>query len=575
VPNIIKNFFLVFTSLLNLIISKNRNKLITIVLGMILVMILEILSIGVIYPLINIIFDPKYLIKYDLFFLKKFDQKNILLLVLFFFVFVFLLKNILIIIFIIYKSTFLQNFLSDLRLKLYDNYLNQDFKNFLKKDTPEIIRNIQVEATVAMRSLDAYLSIFAELFILVGIISFLFYLAPIPTLSIIISFSIFSLVYVFTLKKKIFELGKERVELDSIIIREIEQGLGNYKEILIYNIKNIFLKKFSDVAAKYNKNMLYISVITQSTRVLLEQFGIFIITIVTFILLLKQNNLTDTIPLLGSYVYAFFRILPSINKIILNFQAIINAKHSISFLNNEIARLLKNRENDLSDVFSKINKPNLKKYLFIENLTYHNEKKIIFKNLNLLINKGEKIGIMGQSGSGKSTFLNLVMGLLKPQTGSIKYEGVDIAYMRKKIGYVSQNIYIMKDSLKNNITLRQGSENIDMSKLNSSISAAGLMNFINSLKEGLDTIITENAGNISGGELQRIIIARSLYFSKEILIFDEFTSSLDLKAEELILTEINKINKTMIIVSHKLSSLKYCDKIYELNNQNLNEINAK
>ena len=574
-PNIIKNFFLVFTSLLNLIISKNRNKLITIVLGMILVMILEILSIGVIYPLINIIFDPKYLIKYDLFFLKKFDQKNILLLVLFFFVFVFLLKNILIIIFIIYKSTFLQNFLSDLRLKLYDNYLNQDFKNFLKKDTPEIIRNIQVEATVAMRSLDAYLSIFAELFILVGIISFLFYLAPIPTLSIIISFSIFSLVYVFTLKKKIFELGKERVELDSIIIREIEQGLGNYKEILIYNIKNIFLKKFSDVAAKYNKNMLYISVITQSTRVLLEQFGIFIITIVTFILLLKQNNLTDTIPLLGSYVYAFFRILPSINKIILNFQAIINAKHSISFLNNEIARLLKNRENDLSDVFSKINKPNLKKYLFIENLTYHNEKKIIFKNLNLLINKGEKIGIMGQSGSGKSTFLNLVMGLLKPQTGSIKYEGVDIAYMRKKIGYVSQNIYIMKDSLKNNITLRQGSENIDMSKLNSSISAAGLMNFINSLKEGLDTIITENAGNISGGELQRIIIARSLYFSKEILIFDEFTSSLDLKAEELILTEINKINKTMIIVSHKLSSLKYCDKIYELNNQNLNEINAK
>ncbi len=542
---------------------------------MILVTILEILSIGVIYPLINIIFDPKYLIKYDFFFLKNFDQKNILLLVLFFFVFVFFLKNILIIIFIIYKSTFLQNFLSDLRLKLYDNYLNQDFKNFLKKDTPEIIRNIQVEATVAMRSLDAYLSIFAELFILVGIISFLFYLAPIPTLSIIVSFSIFSLVYVFTLKKKIFELGKERVELDSTIIREIEQGLGNYKEILIYNIKNIFLKKFSDVAVKYNKNMLYISVITQSTRVLLEQFGIFIITIVTFMLLLKQNNLTDTISLLGSYVYAFFRILPSINKIILNFQAIINAKHSISFLNNEIARLLKNRENDLSDVFSKINKPNLKKYLFIENLTYHNEKKIIFKNLNLLINKGEKIGIMGQSGSGKSTFLNLVMGLLKPQTGSIKYEGVDIANMRKKIGYVSQNIYIMKDSLKNNITLRQGSENIDMSKLNSSISAAGLMNFINSLKEGLDTIITENAGNISGGELQRIIIARSLYFSKEILIFDEFTSSLDLKAEELILTEINKINKTMIIVSHKLSSLKYCDKIYELNNQNLNEINAK
>lgn len=575
-PNIIKNFFLGFISLSNLVYLNKKNKLRKIILGMIFVMILEIFSIGIIYPTITLIFDPNFISNYDfLGFLNNYDRKSVLFLALFFLVIVFLVKNIIIILFIIYKSTFLQNFLSNLRFKLYDKYINQEYKSFIKKDTPEILRNIQVESTVTMRSLDAYLSVFAELFVLVGIIFFLFYLAPLPTLSIVVSFSVFFLVYIFTLRKKIFNLGKERVDLDSKVIREVEQGLGNYKEILIYNIKNIFLGKFLDVALKLNKNMRYINILTQSTRIIIEQFGILVIILLAYVLLFQQNSFADAIPLLGSYVYAFFRILPSVNKIILNFQAIINGKHSVNFLNKEITRLSETKKDDTDEKNHLSKKISSKKYLSIQNITYSIDNKLIFENLNLTINEKEKIGIIGPSGSGKSTFLNLIMGLLTPDSGTIKFEGIDIKNMRKKIGYVSQNIYIMKDSLKNNITLRQGSENIDLNKLNLSIKAAGLINFVNNLSDGLDTIITENAGNISGGELQRIIIARSLYFSKEILIFDEFTSSLDQNTEDSILKEINKINRTMIVVSHKLTSLKYCDKIYQLKNNNLIEVNAK
>ena len=323
-PNIIKNFFLGFISLSNLVYLNKKNKLRKIILGMIFVMILEIFSIGIIYPTITLIFDPNFISNYDfLGFLNNYNQKSVLFLALFFLVIVFLVKNIIIILFIIYKSTFLQNFLSDLRFKLYDKYINQEYKSFIKKDTPEILRNIQVESTVTMRSLDAYLSVFAELFVLVGIIFFLFYLAPLPTLSIVVSFSVFFLVYIFTLRKKIFNLGKERVDLDSKVIREVEQGLGNYKEILIYNIKNIFLGKFLDVALKLNKNMRYINILTQSTRIIIEQFGILVIILLAYVLLFQQNSFADAIPLLGSYVYAFFRILPSVNKIILNFQAIL------------------------------------------------------------------------------------------------------------------------------------------------------------------------------------------------------------------------------------------------------------
>ena len=213
--------------------------------------------------------------------------------------------------------------------------------------------------------------------------------------------------------------------------------------------------------------------------------------------------------------------------------------------------------------------------LVANNLSYKPDDQYHLNEVSFNFKEGNLYTILGRTLSGKTTLLKTIAGLLTPDSGTIKFEGIDIKNMRKKIGYVSQNIYIMKDSLKNNITLRQGSENIDLNKLNLSIKAAGLINFVNNLSDGLDTIITENAGNISGGELQRIIIARSLYFSKEILIFDEFTSSLDQNTEDSILKEINKINRTMIVVSHKLTSLKYCDKIYQLKNNNFIEVNAK
>ena len=574
---IIYNFFLGFISVKNLIHFKSNKKLIKFVFGMMIVMILEVFSIGIIYPIITIISDISFLTNYNfLKFLSNYEQSQIIFFILFFMVIIFLIKNIFIILFIIYKSTFLQNFLSNLRFRLYSKYTNQHYKSFIEKDTPEIIRNIHVETTVAMRSLDAYLSIFAELFVLVGLVLFLFFLAPLPTLIIALAFFFFFLIYIFSLKKKIFELGKERVELDSDLIREIEQGLGNYKEIIIYNIKNIFLTRFFKVTHKLNKNMRDILVLTQLTRVILEQFGIIIIIALAYILFYQKTNFIDIIPLLGSYVYAFFKILPSVNKIIINSQAIINGKPSVNFLNKEIQRLTKSKNNEIQNLDDNdLVIDSFKKNLIIKDLYYSHNNKVIFKNLNLIIKYKEKIGIIGPSGSGKSTLLNLIMGFLNADQGMIKYEDINIRNNRNKIGYVSQNIYIMKESLKNNITLRQESENIDSKKLNQVIIASGLESFLSNLPEGLNTLISESGYNISGGELQRIMIARALYFSKEILIFDEFTSSLDPKTEDLILQGINRINKTMIIVSHKLTSLKYCDKIYKLNNNNLELINVK
>ena len=171
------------------------------------------------------------------------------------------------------------------------------------------------------------------------------------------------------------------------------------------------------------------------------------------------------------------------------------------------------------------------------------------------------------------------MGFLTPTKGNIEVDKLDIkdrfGSLRKKIGYVSQSIYLMNDSLKNNITLRQENKDVDEAKLDEAIKVSGLGDFIKKLKEGLDTVINENANNMSGGEKQRIVIARALYYAKEILLFDEFTSSLDAKTENEILEQINKIKKTIIIVSHKLATLKYCDKVYTIENNEIKKIDVK
>ena len=544
-------------------------------------MLLEVLSIGIIYPVISLALSEQNFINsqnwIEIDYLNTLSKSETLFYVFIALIFIFLIKNIFMYFFVIYKSRFNEDFTSDLRIKLYDGYLQQEYNDFIKTPSPDILRNITVESNITARVLDAFLGIFAELFALTGIVTFLVFIAPLPTFIVIALSVLFLLVYIFSLKRHFFLLGAERFKLDSHLISEIQQGLGNYKEITIYNIKEIFIDKFKEASIKMGKNLRKTNIISQGTRIVLEQYGIIVIVALSFFVLSSSDYKSSAIPLLGSYVYAFFKLLPSMNKITLGFQQITNGKVSISHLDRELNRLKINNKKFLNTEDKKIIKFN--DSININNVDFDFNNKIIFKDLSLKIGLNEKIGLMGLSGSGKSTLLNLIMGFLTPTKGNIEFDKLDIknnlGSIRKKIGYVSQSIYLMNDSLKSNITLRQENKYIDEDKLDEAIRAAGLENFVKNLKEGVNTVLNENASNISGGEQQRIVIARALYYAKEILLFDEFTSSLDVKTENEILEQINKINKTTIIVSHKLSTLKNCDKVYIIENKRIKKINVK
>ena len=304
------NFYNFIKKLSFLISKKNQKKSIKILIGMVIVALAEVLGLGLIYPTIQQVLGNKIDFLNEFNFYKNLNGSEQLLLVLIVIFFVFLFKNIFTILFIIYRSTFMQNFLTNLRKKLYKLYVNQNFKSFVDKNSPDILRNIQIETTVVMRSLEGLINILSETLILLGILTLLIFLAPLPSTIIILLCFLFFLIYVLTFKKKIFKLGKERFELDSSLISHVNSSLGNYKEILIYNIFSFFNQKFDDTGSRLNKNMRNTMVLSQSLRVIIEQFGIIIILGLSFYFYNKSENFSSNTALLGAYVYAFFKILP-------------------------------------------------------------------------------------------------------------------------------------------------------------------------------------------------------------------------------------------------------------------------
>ena len=215
------------------------------------------------------------------------------------------------------------------------------------------------------------------------------------------------------------------------------------------------------------------------------------------------------------------------------------------------------------------------KIINIKNLkfSYKNSEKKILNNINLEIRKNDCIGIIGESGAGKSTFIDVLMGLNKPTKGEITLDDVNILQNRrgwqKMIGYVPQSIYLIDESIKKNIAF--GEDDVNIGKLNQVLKQSGLEQFVENLANKENTIIGEKGAKISGGERQRIAIARSLYKNPDLIIFDEATSSLDLETEKKVLETIKhlKEEKTLIIISHRMNTLNYCNKIYELKDGNL------
>lgn len=540
-----------------------------------LLMLLEMFSVTLFIPLIGFVLNMNILENsFYIFFKETFnldlsfilsDLKTFII----FFAFVFLVKSILIIICNWQKIGFTYKIRKFLTHKIYQKYLNSPYENFIRGNSSKYLKNINYEINIVSEALLHILEFFSEIIVIFGIGIFLLsYNFEVSIIVLSIALIFIYLISFFT-KKKIFQLGEKIRILEQFRIQNYLESFNLIKEIKIYNKEDFFVNKDLKFTSDFLQTDFLFRFIKSIPRVLVE-FLLIMIFLVLILINMKLQNINYVLEILGVFAASAFRLMPSSNRIVSSFQSCRYALPSINNIVNEFPS--KNNAKNKNQIKQKLS--NFKNNITFSNVSfvYEESKDYIFKNLNLKISKGKIIGVKGKTGSGKSTVINLISGLIYPTEGSIfidniNYKDLNINTIHKIIGYVPQNIHLMDTSIRNNISFC--SDKISIEDINISIEKANLTSFIEQLPGGIDTIVGEKNHKISGGQAQRIGIARALAKKPSILILDEATNALDLDTEKEIMNGIKKLKGelTIIIISHDDNTLKVCDEIIDLNKE--------
>jgi ATP-binding cassette, subfamily B, bacterial PglK len=535
--------------------------------------ILEVASLALLIPLISLVLQPSENVKIiEWFRISNYSDSEKVLIVFAIFITVIVLKGI----FVYFVSKF--TFATALKIKvsiqnlLFKKYLEKDFISHLSSNSANYLRNITTEChQLEGRFIMPGLTLIAEILPVMFIVGFLVYLNPFGVLIASIIFLITGLLITKITSKHLKKYGKEQIYSDGMQVKIAKEAFSSLKEISLYkkeekisNIYNSYTHKSADLIS----NALALG---QIPKFLLEVVGLLTISLIAYISFSKGSTASEVLIELAIFMGAIVKLLPSVNRIVMNLQSLAHAKPAIENILNELKDNIVLDKNVGSETISKLEK------ISLENLSfkYPNTHYSVLKDVNLTINRGEIIGLKGESGSGKSTLINLLLGLFYTTEGNIKINHSDIKNCKiswqDKIAYVPQDVVLFDDTLRNNIIFYQ--DNILDDTVKNILINLKLEEFSNKL----DTTIGEGGSSLSGGQKQRIGIARALARNPQFIIFDEATSALDNETEQ----EINKLIKviskdiTILIIAHKNSALEICDKVFKIrkNNLILEEIN--
>ena len=463
---------------------------------------------------------------------------------------------------------------SNLGLRLFRSYINAHYIFHLQRNPAELLRGTTSDVGGAIDLIMSIIVLLREILLLFMIFALLFYADPFISFSVFVILTSFVGLFFFLTKKKLKIIGKMIQFFTGNQIKIVNQGLGAIKEIKISNKEKHVEEIFKQNVDEIEKNIFFSFFLNAMPRLFLEVISVIAVVVVSTISVFMYASTALMIPLMTLLAVSTVRLIPTFGAIAMSLTIIRVKTPSLDFISKEISELentniILNQENEKEIKFFK--NIHVKKV----NFKYPNTNACSIIDFNLSINSGKKIGFIGNSGAGKSTFVNLLLGLLKPTEGKILIDGKDISEnlrnWQSQIGYVSQDIYLLDDTIRNNIAFGKSGTSINSEHLLNVIKTAQLENFVNSLSNGEETIIGNRGVRISGGQKQRIGIARALYNKPRVLIFDEATSSLDLENERKIMDKIYQSNKelTFIIISHRNNTVKNCDLIYVFDNGKL------
>ena len=548
---------------------------------------IEVISIGSILPLVSLVTDDNFLKSYPRIYeflinfspinFFSFDQTNqakALVSICFYTFLIFLVRFFFQIFTEWVKAKFIYRLEYTMANKLFSNIMKAPYLFHLNSNSSNFHRDIQSNIGFFSATANAITVVLIEILIIFGLASLALKINFAVTISIISTILIFGFLFLYFTKKINLSLGKDVHESSQLRVKNLIEGLGGIKEILVFNKMNNFINQFKQSNLRLTSAKKYNSVIGSLPRYIIEIILVCILVITLLIISLSKDPIINNLTLLGFFSATFIRLTPSAYRIVSSLQRVKFTEKILDSLYKNLIYFNKlNLEKNHQDKKIENELIEIKDMIRIKNLDFsYNSKNKIFHNLNLEIKIGDTIGIFGESGTGKSSFVNLLIGLLKPDKGEILINDKDInsniTSWRKNIGYVPQNIFLIDDTFKKNISFEIENNTEDLEKLNECLKQSELTKFINNLQDGVETIVGERGSRISGGQLQRVGIARALYNNPKILIFDESTSALDQETELEILKNIYKFKnkKTLIIITHKKELLSECNKIYKLEN---------
>lgn len=550
---------------------------------------LETLGVSTMIPVVTVLLTPEkvqeYIDKYEVlgnictvFHITSVNQVAVSLLL--FLMAVYVIKNLYLLFLVYRQNTFITQNRNNMISRVMAEFLNRPYEQYLGADIPTVFRITDSDIPQTFALMLAVLSLASEVVVSCLIFLVLLIQNVKMTLFVMFVFGILTLVIVKVLKPRLNRIGAKNQAIQSRIAKWRIQATYGLKDVKVLNREEFFVRNYYEtgkVGANVARNY---AVLNNTPRLLIET--IFIVSMLGYITIYINGggDVSQMMTTIATFGVAAIRVLPSVNRINTYITEIAYATPSLNFVYENLQQGMKT-DAMLAERKANSQKEKLKldDKIELNHISFHypDSDKNIFTDAHMVVPRGKSVGIMGSSGAGKSTIVDILLGLLHAQEGQITCDGVDIFKNYEswlaQIGYIPQSIYLIDESIRENIAFGIDADKIDEKRIWEVLEEAQLKEFIEELPEGLDTTIGDRGIRLSGGQRQRIGIARALYHNPEILVFDEATSALDNETEAAVMEAVNSFHgkKTMVIIAHRLNTIEKCDIIYKVENEKIVE----
>ena len=552
---------------------------------------LETVGVSMLLPVVQAIMDPEQLMENELVgkvtkALHIETSRQLIILMLGALIALYVVKNAYLLFQTYVQNTFVTRNRNRMISRVMREFLNRPYEEYLGADIPTVFRLTDSDIPNAFQLILVMIQMVTEIVVAGFLCIVLVVVSPVMSLFIFCIFLGMTLMITKVLKPRLNAIGHKNQQIQSRIAKWRIQSIYGLKDVKVLHREEFFVRNYyesgaigADVARNY-------AVFNNLPRLLIET--IFMASMLLFIMLymLRGGNITVLIPQLSAFAVAGIRVMPGTNRINTYLSEIAYSQPCLDYLYENLTANMKMDVNGSvtglargAGAQAQESRTHLQDKIVLDHITYAypNTEKNIFTDAHMEVKKGQSVGIMGPSGAGKSTVVDILLGLLRVQAGTITCDGANIfdnyADWLSKIGYIPQSIYLIDESIRDNIAFGIDGDKIDDRRIWEVLEEAQLKEFVEELPEGLDTTIGDRGVRISGGQRQRLGIARALYHNPEILVFDEATSALDNDTEKAVMDAINNFHgrKTMVIIAHRLNTIAKCDVIYKVDGEKIVE----